>query len=218
MKRFLKAMISSMGYEVRRKPDARPGVAALLAGSAYPQTGIPDARFYQPVFSPWLGYGEFEAYYDKARPHTLVSPDRCHLLYSLALQALHLEGEFWECGVYRGGTALLLASLIADKSDVARRPILRLFDTFEGMPVTDPERDCHHRGDFSDTSLETVMHRVGNRDIVRFHRGFIPGSFESLEESTIALSHIDVDIYNSVIDCCKFIYPRTSPGGGPDLR
>jgi O-methyltransferase len=177
------------------------------------QNGIPDVRFYQPVFSPWLGYEEFAAYYDRMRSFTLVSPDRCHLLYSLALQALHLGGDFWECGVYRGGTALLLASLIADKSDAARRPILRLFDTFEGMPETDPERDYHRRGDFSDTSLETVMHRVGNPEIVRFHRGLIPGSFEGLEESTVALAHIDVDIYSSVIDCCEFLYPRTVAAG-----
>jgi O-methyltransferase len=212
MKRLLKAMISSMGYEVRRKPDTPPE-AVLLAGSAYSRNGIPDARFYQPVFSPWLGYGEFAAYHERARPFTLVSPDRCYLLYSLAQQALNLEGEYWECGVYRGGTALMFASLLADKSDVTRRPILRLFDTFEGMPETEPEKDFHRRGDFSDTSLETVMQRVGNPEIARFHRGFIPSSFEGLEESTIAFAHIDVDIHSSVAECCKFIYMRTTPGG-----
>jgi O-methyltransferase len=213
MKQFLKAMISSMGYEVRRKPRPGGNAKTKLPGSAHSEKGIPDSSFYQPVFSPWLGFGEFAAYLEKARPLTLVSPDRCYLLYSLALQALNLHGEFWECGVYKGGTALLLASLIAEKADPARRPTLRLFDTFEGMPQTDPEKDCHRRGDFADTSVEAVTHHVGYQEFVSFHKGFIPGTFEGLEERVIAFAHVDVDIYNSIADSCQFIYPRTLPGG-----
>jgi O-methyltransferase len=81
------------------------------------------------------------------------------------------------------------------------------------MPDTDPHRDRHRKGDFSDTSLEAVRERVGNRDVVSFHPGFIPDTFKGLEDQAIALAHIDVDIYKSVIDSCDFIYPRTLAGG-----
>ena len=56
---------------------------------------------------------EFAVAHRRAAATTLVSPDRCHVLYSLARQALGLQGDFWECGVYKGGTAAMLAEIIA---------------------------------------------------------------------------------------------------------
>jgi O-methyltransferase len=73
---------------------------------------IPDQEFYKPVFSPWLGYGEFASFFNQGNQATLVSPDRCWILFSLLRQAIHLEGDIWECGVYRGGTATMMARLI----------------------------------------------------------------------------------------------------------
>jgi O-methyltransferase len=176
---------------------------------------IPDQEFYQPLFSPWTGYGEFPAVFARTTARTLVSPDRCYILYSLARQALSLNGEFWECGVYKGGTAAMLAEIIARLGPAARVPKhrLRLFDTFSGMPETDPARDEHRRGDFADTSLGDVQSFVGHDDFVTWHEGLIPTTFKALERSQVAFAHIDVDIYQSVIDCCDFIFPRLAFGG-----
>jgi O-methyltransferase len=169
---------------------------------------IPDAPFYETVFSPWKGYGEFHSLYERIRPYTLVSADRCWLLNSLARQARQLGAEFWECGVYRGGTAMLLQAALAQRDDV----MLRLFDTFEGMPATS-DVDLHREGDFADTSLTAVRARLAPSTTTSFHSGFIPNSFAGLESSRIALAHIDVDIHRSVLDCCAFIYPRIVSGG-----
>ena len=87
-----------------------------------------------------------------------------------------------------------------------------LYDTFEGMPDTDTEKDWHKKGDFSDTSLEMVKQRVQNNNIVEFNKGFLPQSFKGKEAHQISFAHIDVDIYKSVIDCCEFIYPRMVKG------
>ena len=176
-----------------------------------PTPPIPDAEFYTPVFSPWNGYGEFRQYYDLARDKTAVRPDSCHVLYQLALQALHIDGDFWECGVFKGGTASMLAELLFKKGESGKR--LCLFDTFEGMPDTDPRIDLHRRGDFSDTSLSLVKEAVGHDDLVSYHPGFIPDTFSGLEDAKIVLAHVDVDIYRSVRDCCEFIFPRLCPGG-----
>lgn len=173
---------------------------------------LKDAQFYRPVFSPWLGYGEFADFYRRAQGNTLVSPDRCYVLYSLARQALNVEGDFWECGVYRGGTAAMLAQVLA-RLPSARPKQLHLFDTFAGMPDTDRAKDLHQAGDFSDTSIDAVRHAVKCDGIVRYHQGLIPNTFRGLEGSAIAFAHVDVDIYRSVLDCCQFIYPRLSPGG-----
>lgn len=173
---------------------------------------IPDAEFYTPRFSPWRGYGEFREYYRAAQSHTLVSEDRCYVLYTLARQALALHGEFWECGVFKGGTAILLSKLLHEHGK-GREIRLHLFDTFAGMPETDAEKDRHRAGDFSETSLEAVRQRIPHTGLVAFHAGVIPQTFAGMENSRIALAHVDVDIYHAVRDCCAFIYPRLLPGG-----
>jgi O-methyltransferase len=193
MKRFLKRACRAAGLDVRRLPQAT-------------QQTIPTADLYQPLYSPWRSPG-FVAEYALISPYTLVSEDRCYVLASLATQASLLDGEFWECGVYKGGTAMLLA----ERLSTAGRP-LRLFDTFDGMPETDAERDLHKAGDFCDTSLEAVRSRVrGN--FVHFYKGLIPKTFSGLESTRIACAHIDVDIYSSVLACCEFIFPRLCVGG-----
>ena len=163
------------------------------------------------LFSPWLEpAGEFAGYYALARPRTLVSADRCYVLYRLALQALQLEGDFWECGVYQGGTAALLAAVLADRQPAKK---LYLFDTFEGMPQIDPQRDLHAQGDFADTSAEAVARHVGHPGLAVIRKGLIPQTFAGLEGARIALAHIDVDLYRSVRDCLEFVWPRLSRGG-----
>lgn len=200
----LRRLLRGLGYDVvRTRPPAQP----LLAGRT-----IPDFELYTPLFSPWRGQEPFSRYYRLAAPYTLVSPDRCWVLYSLALQCLQLDGDIWECGVYRGGTARMLAQLVADTpTHLPTR--LHLFDTFSGMPATDPDRDLHKAGDFADTTLDAVRERVGHPGLVRYHAGLIPETFTPVDSSRIALAHIDVDIHAAVADCCRYIFPRLATGG-----
>ena len=171
---------------------------------------IPDGKYYRPLFSPWLGYGDFSHYYDLAKARTIVSPDRCWVLYCLCKQSLSVEGEIWECGVYKGGTAAMLAG-IAGRGAPGKR--VRLFDTFQGIPETDAIVDIHKKGDFHDATLADVRDYVKHKDITVYHQGLIPQTFDGLEASRIAFAHIDVDIWKSVMDCCTFIFPRLSVGG-----
>lgn len=43
-------------------------------------------------------------------------------------------------------------------------------------------------------------------------QGFIPETFNGLEQQRIAFTHVNVDIYRSVVDCCGFIYLRLVAG------
>ena len=171
---------------------------------------IADSELYRPLFSPWLGGGRFGEYYGRAAGRTVVSRDRCYVLYVLIQQALYVEGDIWECGVYRGGTAAMIAAIMKD-SDTTKK--LYLFDTFEGMPATDGEKDWHKKGDFSDTTDDEVRRFVGCEDFCALRKGFMPDTFNGLESATIAFVHIDVDIYRSVLDCLEFVWPRLSVGG-----
>jgi O-methyltransferase len=187
--------------------------SALRDGTFYAPTApkIPDGALYTPRFSPWQGYAEFPRYFKLAQDKTVVGQHSCYVLYRLALQAFHVRGDFWECGVYKGGTAALFAELLAEGPAKEKR--LHLFDTFAGMPDVRPDLDKHKRGDFADTSLSDVKATVGHPALVHYHPGFMPDTFAGLEASQIAFARVDVDIYQSVRDCCEFIFPRLSAGG-----
>jgi O-methyltransferase len=201
LRSLVSAALGPFGYAVRRvKPPAGCG-------------NIPEVELYRPLFTPWLAPGPFQAAYAKVRPFTVITPDRLHVLYTLANQASALRGEFWECGVFRGGTAMMLADVLARAPSASGQPRLRLFDTFEGMPTTDDTRDLHVAGDFADTSAASVLERVGGARHANVHQGFLPATFRGLEASAIAFAHVDLDIYQSMLDACVFIYPRMTPGG-----
>lgn len=72
---------------------------------------IPDAELYRPLFSPWLGHGDFAAYHAVAAPRTLVSADRRCVLYATLAQTGRVPGEVWEGGEKDGAAALLAAYL-----------------------------------------------------------------------------------------------------------
>ena len=139
-----------------------------------------------------------------------MSADRCYVLYTLLRQAVYIQGDLLECGVYKGGTAAMMAAILRDRCPSKR---LYLFDTFAGMPETDPGRDWHKEGDFSDTTVEAVTSYIGNDDLCVLRKGFIPDTFAGLESVQIAFAHIDVDIYKSIMDSLEFIWPRLSFGG-----
>jgi O-methyltransferase len=141
----------------------------------------------------------------EAAPHTAVPMECLWTLYLMAKQSLNVPGEFWECGVDRGGSARFIADTIG------KRP-LRLFDTFSGMPEGDPAIDFHGKGEFP-TTLKAVKEYVGHADTVLYMPGLIPDTFAGLEDAQIAFAHIDCDLYASTRACCEFIYPRVVRGG-----
>jgi O-methyltransferase len=166
---------------------------------------------YSRVLSPrirWQDVADFATLWPAASQRTLVDEARAQTLYQLARHATGLEGSLAEIGVYRGGTASLLAPL-AD----ARGRKLHLFDTFAGMPETDVKRDLLAAGDFADTSLAEVKRFLAGRTSPVFHQGMFPDTAGPVEGERFSLVHVDADIASSVQACCDFFYDRLVPGG-----
>lgn len=167
---------------------------------------IKDAQFYKPTFSPWLA-PEWRERLRADDPRSLLPVHARYVLYCLALDATRrCSGELAECGVYKGGTAKILAELAPD------RP-LHLFDTFCGMPETDPSKDLHKAGDFADTTLESVRGYLSQHRNVSCVAGVIPKSLDVVCGRRFSFVHIDLDIYSSIKSACEFFYPRLDPGG-----
>jgi O-methyltransferase len=203
-----KSVAEGLGFEVRRSlRRSEEWVAAERA---------PDSEYYRrwvsphPLFSPWAGHPDFAALYEGVEEHTVVPPERCYTLAALAQYASNLGGDAAECGVYRGGTALLLC-----RAFLPGGGRLRLFDSFEGLPVPDPAKDpaFFQQGEYAAESVEAVERLLEPfRAGVDIHKGWIPGSFAGLDDRRYALAHIDVDLYQSALDCCEYFYPRLVPG------
>lgn len=133
--------------------------------------------------------------------YSLVDRARCYMLCQMARRTAQTAGEVAEVGVYKGGTARLLALSLPHKT-------VHLFDTFAGMPVTSADFDKHVKGEFSDTSLGAVQARLKDCSNVRFYAGLFPATSGPIEQSKFSLVHVDADIYSSVRACCEFFYPR----------
>ena len=153
---------------------------------------------------------EFLAFYRQLRAErtALLSLREVYNLWRYGRMTLDVPGDFAEVGVFRGGGARVLREVKGDRT-------LHLFDTFAGMPETDPTRDTMHKaGDFADASLESVQRYLGTEGI-RYYPGFFPATTAGHEQtlSRFAFVHLDVDIYQSTLDSLRFFYPRLSPGG-----
>jgi O-methyltransferase len=141
--------------------------------------------------------------------NTLVDYPRLDKLIEFFSQTQDLPGDFAEVGVYKGGTAYLLAQMA---TQCHKR--LFLFDTFHGMPPVDASKDLHHEGDFNDTSLKHVANLLEPFINVAMYQGIFPKyNLEYVEFRKFSLVHLDVDIYPSVKECLEFFAPRMTPGG-----
>jgi O-methyltransferase len=210
LRRLLPAEVQAPAPGLARRLVARTGYFRLRTWAAAHGETVPDASLYQPLYSPWLGDPAFERAYAAAEGRTLVSRDRCYVLWRTLSQSLAIDGDLVECGVFRGGTALLEASTVRERA--GERP-LHLVDSFAGMPRTTEGMDRFEEGDLGSTSVEQVRAALAPFAFAHVHEGVIPGVFDALGVERVAWAHIDVDIYAAVRDCLEYLYPRMAPGG-----
>jgi O-methyltransferase len=152
------------------------------------------------------------------RRNTMVGPQRIQNLARLAqrIEDERIPGDVVECGVYKGGTAAILARS-ATHSALART--VWLFDTFQGMPpasAADGPEAASWVGNLSSSParVENLLRRTG-ADLarVRIVPGLFQDTFLSLRVPQIALLNIDADWYESVKLCLETFYNAVVPRG-----
>jgi O-methyltransferase len=183
-------------------------------------TNTPDASYPHSViipwatYSPWLRDPEFLAMFKIIEGHTLVDLYRCYDLWMLLEQASKAgPGDIIEVGVWRGGTACLLAHRAKQLSLPGS---VIICDTFEGVPSPSSYDPSYRGGEHADTSVE-IVHELftsaglGNPITLR---GCFPATGgEQIGQHKFVFAHIDVDIYQSAKDVGEWIWPRLCPGG-----
>jgi len=125
-------------------------------------------------------------------------------------QALGIEGDFVECGVYRG----FCAGVATDYLDFAKLPrTFYLYDTFEGIPAEFDSESHDHPVLRAAGLYESVVTRFAKYPNVRIVKGIVPYSFETAAPEKIAFLHIDMNSSKSEIAALDALFDRVSPGG-----
>lgn len=152
------------------------------------------------------------------RRYTAVLIPRLVTLYRLSeeVNRRSIPGDIVECGVYNGGSAVVMAS-IGEKSPLNRK--VWLFDSFEGLPKPSdkdgneaPEYEGWCHGDLAKVrEIFEKMHIPESR--VHIVKGWFQDTFQKVQIPDIAILHIDADWYESVKLCLEKFYDCVRPGG-----
>jgi O-methyltransferase len=154
----------------------------------------------------------------KVKPYTLVSPQRLVNLFELAqrVEREQIPGDVVECGVCNGGSAAVLAHVVAG-SRMTRK--VWLFDSFQGMPRPTIEdgkaADAYEGKDVGDIKkVKTVLNKVGaDMGSIRIIAGWYQQTFASVDIDKIALLNLDADWYESLKLCLERFYDHVVTGG-----
>ena len=137
----------------------------------------------------------------------LMSLGEIYHLHRLVSATSPVPGETAEVGVFRGGSARIIAAAKGDRA-------LYLFDTFSGMPREDPAFDPLRGGGFAGTSLAAVASYLRDFPSIVFRPGSFPESAREIPPGLrFSFVHFDADLYLSTRTGLEFFYPRMNPGG-----
>jgi O-methyltransferase len=171
---------------------------------------------------------DFAQLYERCRPFTMTPVERMYALYEATkyVVARGVPGDVVECGVWRGGSAMLAALTLERLEDQDRT--IHLFDTFAGMTQpTDADGDAalrewqeNDRGDHNEWCYAS-MNEVGANlrstgypaDRVALVQGMVEETLPARAPERIALLRLDTDWYESTYHELVHLYPRLEPGG-----
>ncbi|MBI9102130.1 MAG: class I SAM-dependent methyltransferase [Spirochaetales bacterium] len=178
--------------------------------------------------------------WDRVKPFTMTSAERGYGLYK-GVEYLHankISGALVECGVWKGGSCMLMALSFMARGEMDR--LLYLYDTFTGM--TEPtDEDVIAWNNLSVSRKMAEEKRAGRDSFGSWAVGFedvrqnilsigypeerlcmISGDVEKTLKTDpfnqeipekIALLRLDTDWYESTKAELEILYPKLVPGG-----
>jgi len=177
----------------------------------------------------------FYELYEKCRRYTMTSVERLYALYKSVeyIVLANILGDFAEAGVWRGGSCMLIAETLLALGDRSRS--IFLFDTFEGHPEPDAEKDVDlwgnraiddwqrmvtddTQGNWAYTSLCEVKANLAQTGYPANKLVFVKGLLENTAAvvpsmDKLALLRLDTDWHASTKAALDYLYPRLMRGG-----
>lgn len=171
--------------------------------------------------------------YHKVKPFTMTTSERVAALCAAVNHLIrnNIDGDFVECGVWKGGSTMAAIDTLLKAQDKSRE--IYLYDTFEGM--SEPtEHDKAFTGLTADeilragdkqaaasnwcySALEEVKKNIDSLKYPASQIHYVKGKVEDTIPQTvpqkIALLRLDTDWYESTSHELKHLYPLLVPGG-----
>ena len=177
---------------------------------------------------------EFWEIYNFCKPYTMTSIQRMYSLYCSVnyILARGIEGDFVECGVWRGGSSMLVAKMLVNRNINDRK--IFLYDTFEGMSepthadVSINDNDAKVLMDQNVNNKETSVWCLADlNDVKRNLKStafpesnlvYIKGKVEdtlpaNVPSGKIALLRLDTDWYESTKHELEVLFPMLAENG-----
>jgi len=147
----------------------------------------------------------------KKSVNVLMDPIEICQLAMLVKNTRKIKGDIAEVGVYQGGSARVICKYKGKKH-------LYLIDTFEGLPRTKRSdrnkviNKIYKKGQYPST-MEMVKKSLSSFDDVYIYKDFFSADYRTLNGKKFSLVHLDLDIFQSTLDCLTYFYPRMCKGG-----
>ncbi len=171
-----------------------------------------------------------------SRPYTMTSLSRMAELVNAMDYVIKngIPGDICECGVWRGGSMMIIAKCLIASGDTGRS--LYLYDTFEGMS-TPSEKDVDVNGTTADKHLRETPKGEGKwgtgvwcyasiedvrsnlistgypADKIHFVKGKVEDTIPATLPSQLALLRLDTDWYESTKHELTHLFPLLSKHG-----
>lgn len=174
----------------------------------------------------------FKVAYKKCAPYSMTGIERMYAAYKSVEYVLraNIPGDIVECGVWRGGSSMIMAIKLLEEGDMTRK--IFMYDTFEGM--SEPRLNdksifgesamgiwkSKKRKDINDwclASLEDVKQNMlltkYPLDRINFVKGKVEETIPNLMPGSIAVLRLDTDWFESTYHELRYLFPLLSKGG-----
>lgn len=175
--------------------------------------------------------GEEQEIYKAVAPFTMTGPERIAAAINATQYVVEngISGDIVECGVWRGGSMMAIASTLQRLNVVDRK--LYLYDTFEGMPEA-TEKDVEFDGTpaeasraksttngggwcyADETDVLTNLRSTGYpHENIHLIKGKVEETIPGVMPENISVLRLDTDWYESTKHELAHLYPRLAQHG-----
>lgn len=145
---------------------------------------------------------------------------RFHVLTWAATHAARLQGDFVECGVFKGDMSWVVTECV-DAFASGRQ--MHLVDSFDGFSTKYSSADDFPRDPAffqrandiykRESHYDRVKARFADKPYVNVIKGFVPDVLEELDIPQVAFLHIDLNSAAAEVGALEYFFPRLVPGG-----
>lgn len=180
---------------------------------------------------------KFENLYRICKKESLnISKERFLTLYQSINYVFKndIQGDFVECGIFKGGSSMMMAYMLAEQFQSQKNQKIWMYDTFEGMAnASKYDENIDNQKAFIEldrikkkenlndiwaySSLDYVKNNLKKTNIdedkLIYIKGLVEETLYKRKPKEIALLRLDTDFYESTKSELEILYPLLQKGG-----